>query len=137
MVVGAREGKNYSESIKKGALRFILKYLVEFTAGRRIPDINSGLRVFSRSAVMQYFPHLCDTFSFTTSLTLAYFDRPRIAIIGNQVSVQASPATIGVSYESDLLRDSIRSIPAPTQSASSSVAFQFARGLICGPSPAW
>ena len=27
MVVGARQGKNYSESINKGALRFILKHL--------------------------------------------------------------------------------------------------------------
>ena len=72
MVVGAREGKNYSESIKKGALRFILKHLVEFTAGRKIPDINSGLRIFSRREAVPYFSYLGDTFSFTTSITLAY-----------------------------------------------------------------
>ena len=54
MVVGARQGKNYSESIKKGALRFILKHLVEFTAGRKIPDINSGLRIFSRREAVPY-----------------------------------------------------------------------------------
>jgi hypothetical protein len=30
------------------------------------------MRVFSRATAMRYFPHLCDTFSFTTSLTLAY-----------------------------------------------------------------
>jgi hypothetical protein len=53
-------------------LRALLRFLVEWTAGRRIPDINSGLRVFSRAAAMKYFPHLCDTFSFTTSMTLAY-----------------------------------------------------------------
>ena len=72
MVVGARQGKNYSESIKKGALRFILKYLVEFTAGRKIPDINSGLRIFSRREAVPYFSYLGDAFSFTTSITLAY-----------------------------------------------------------------
>jgi glycosyltransferase involved in cell wall biosynthesis len=72
MVVGAREGRNYSESVKKGALRFILKHLVEFTAGRKIPDINSGLRIFSRREAAPYFSYLGNAFSFTTSITLAY-----------------------------------------------------------------
>lgn len=72
MVVGARSGKAFRESALKSALRYVLKSLVEFTAGRRVPDVNSGLRVFSRQTVMPYFAHLCDTFSFTTSLTLAY-----------------------------------------------------------------
>ena len=72
MVVGARQGENYDESFKKKSLRLVLKKLVEFTAGRKIPDINSGLRVFSKKEVLPYFSKLCDTFSFTTSLTLAY-----------------------------------------------------------------
>lgn len=72
MVVGARRGENYYESFTKKVLRLILKGLVEFTAGRKIPDINSGMRIFSRSAVIPYFSKLCNTFSFTTSLTLAY-----------------------------------------------------------------
>ncbi|WP_128925593.1 glycosyltransferase family 2 protein [Bradyrhizobium guangxiense] len=72
MVVGARSGKHYRESLIKMPLRRVLRFLVEFTAGRSIPDINSGLRVFQRSSVLEYFDHLCDTFSFTTSMTLAY-----------------------------------------------------------------
>lgn len=72
MAVGQRHGPHYRQSIIKMPLRAMLRFLVEWTAGRRIPDINSGLRVFSRATVMQYFPHLCDTFSFTTSMTLAY-----------------------------------------------------------------
>lgn len=72
MVVGARQGENYDESFKKKILRLILKKLVEFTAGRKIPDINSGLRIFSRKEIFPFFSKLCDTFSFTTSLTLAY-----------------------------------------------------------------
>ena len=72
MAVGQRHGAHYRESMLKMPLRAILRFLVEWTAGRRIPDINSGLRVFSRATVMLYFPHLCDTFSFTTSMTLAY-----------------------------------------------------------------
>lgn len=72
MVVGKRTGEFYRESIIKSPLRKILKFLVEFTAGRTIPDINSGFRIFSKSTVTKYFSHLCDTFSFTTSMTLAY-----------------------------------------------------------------
>ena len=72
MVVGARQGRHYDESFGKKILRIILKTLVEFTAGRKIPDINSGLRMFSRPDVVPYFQYLCETFSFTTSLTLAY-----------------------------------------------------------------
>ncbi len=49
-----------------------MKRFVEFVAEREIPDINSGLRVFDKNECMQYFPRLCNTFSFTTSQTLAY-----------------------------------------------------------------
>ena len=72
MVVGERTGKNFKESWFKYPLRLILKFLVEFTAGRKIPDINSGLRIFKKSTISTYLPTLCDTFSFTTSTTLAY-----------------------------------------------------------------
>lgn len=72
MVVGARTGEYYKESVLKGHLRNVLKWLVEFTAGRKIPDINSGFRVFSKQTVSSHLDHLCDTFSFTTSMTLAY-----------------------------------------------------------------
>ena len=70
MVVGKRIG--YKESLFKVMLRKILKLVVEFAAGRKIPDINSGLRVFNRDTIKEYLPHLCETFSFTTSATLAY-----------------------------------------------------------------
>ena len=70
MVVGKRVG--YKESIFKIILRKILKFVVEFAAGRRIPDINSGLRIFKKDTIKEYLPHLCETFSFTTSATLAY-----------------------------------------------------------------
>lgn len=72
MVVGARTGPNYRESMLKSPLRAVLKTIVEFTANRDIPDINSGLRVFKREVAIAYFAHVSDLFSFTTSLTLAY-----------------------------------------------------------------
>ena len=52
MVVAARTGQHYRESVVKTPLRSVLKWLVEFTTGSRIPDVNSGLRVLSRTEVM-------------------------------------------------------------------------------------
>jgi len=72
MVVGARTGKYYQESLLKSPLRRILRFMVEFSAERKIPDINSGLRVFSKAKLMPMLPRLCNTFSFTTSMTLAF-----------------------------------------------------------------
>jgi glycosyltransferase involved in cell wall biosynthesis len=72
LVVGARSGVHYRGAWFKAPLRAVLTFLVEFTAGCRVADVNSGLRVFRRATVMPYFPQLCDTFSFTTSMTLAY-----------------------------------------------------------------
>ncbi len=72
MVVGARQGPHYRGTFLKMPARFIFQFLVEFSTGRHIPDINSGLRVFRKSDVVPLFPLLCNTFSFTTTLTLAY-----------------------------------------------------------------
>ena len=72
MVVGERTGPEYREGMFKTPLRWILRKIVEYSSGTRIPDVNSGLRVFRRSAILPYFTYLCDTFSFTTSMTLAY-----------------------------------------------------------------
>ena len=72
LVVGARTGKYYRQSIFKNTLRKILKRFVEYISGKKIKDINSGLRIYDKKTVEKYFPRLCNTFSFSTSQTLAY-----------------------------------------------------------------
>lgn len=106
MVVGARTGKHYDESTGKKVLRLILKALVEYTAGRTIPDINSGLRIFSKAKSTPFNKYLCNTFSFTTSLTLAY--------MMNSMYVKYIPINyekrIGNSSKVKLFRDSLRTL---------------------------
>lgn len=80
MIVGQRTGKYYRESILKMPLRLAFKWLVEFTVGTSVPDVNSGLRVFSRTEIMKLFPNLSDVFSFTTSSTLAYAMRKKYVL---------------------------------------------------------
>lgn len=72
LIVGQRGGAHYRESAIKFPLRYIFKWMVEFTVGRRVQDVNSGLRVFSRRTIMPYLPRFSNKFSFTTSQTLAY-----------------------------------------------------------------
>lgn len=105
MVVGARTGQHYRESALKAPLRTFLKGLVEFTAGREVPDVNSGLRVFSKQSISNHLDHLCDTFSFTTSLTLAYMLTGRFVCYIN-VPYHARVGSTKVR----LLRDSLRTL---------------------------
>jgi glycosyltransferase involved in cell wall biosynthesis len=105
MVVAARTGAEYRGPGTKGPLRRILTFLVEFTTGRKVPDVNSGLRLFRRSTVRTYFGQLCDTFSFTTSLTIAYMMTGRF--------VRYVPVEYGVRTgrtKVRLLRDSLRTM---------------------------
>lgn len=75
MVVGARQGKHYRGSLLKHPARLIFLYLVQFATGTRIPDANSGLRIFKRDRVLPFFHSLCHGFSFTTTITLGMLSR--------------------------------------------------------------
>lgn len=78
MIVGQRDFKKLP-TITKPAKWFI-NSLANFLLDYKIPDINSGLRIFKRDISMRYFPIICDGFSFTTTITLA--------MISNHCSVE-------------------------------------------------
>jgi glycosyltransferase involved in cell wall biosynthesis len=71
MVVGSRTGRNVQIPFVRKPAKWALNKLANYVAGAKIPDLNSGLRVFRRDIAMQYFPILPDQFSFTTTITLA------------------------------------------------------------------
>ncbi len=81
MIVGKRNFKNLP-TITKPAKWFI-STLANFLIDYKIPDINSGLRIFKKDISMKYFPIICDGFSFTTTITLA--------MISNHYSVEYFP----------------------------------------------
>jgi polyisoprenyl-phosphate glycosyltransferase len=72
MVVGARTGTVYQGGSVKRIGRIVFRWLSEFATGQSIPDINSGLRVFRRCQIIQFFPLISSGFSFTTTSTLVY-----------------------------------------------------------------
>jgi len=48
----------------------MLSRWVSWLVGEKIPDVNSGMRVFRRSIAERFLPLLPDGFSFTTTLTM-------------------------------------------------------------------
>ncbi|WP_417463128.1 glycosyltransferase family 2 protein [Kordiimonas sp.] len=71
MVVGARTGADVTYSKLRAFPKFFLRAWVSWISRYPVPDINSGLRVFRRDVTMRYIRILPDSFSFTTTITLA------------------------------------------------------------------
>jgi glycosyltransferase involved in cell wall biosynthesis len=71
MVVGARTGPSVEVESVRVPAKWILTRLASFLAGRKIPDLNSGMRLMRRDLVQRYEHLLPQGFSFTTTITLA------------------------------------------------------------------
>ncbi len=71
MVVGARQGPLFWGSYSKALMRWTYLRLARFVAGEQIPDANSGLRIFKKSALADM-PVICFGYSFTTTMTLSF-----------------------------------------------------------------
>jgi len=71
MVVGSRTGKVvHIPWVRKPAKWFINK-LANYLTSTKIPDINSGLRLFRKDDCLKFFKILPSGFSFSTTITLA------------------------------------------------------------------
>lgn len=71
MVVGARTGQRVSIPTLRKPAKWFIGQLANYLAGTRIPDLNSGLRLFRRDLALSFVNILPDGFSFTTTITLA------------------------------------------------------------------
>jgi glycosyltransferase involved in cell wall biosynthesis len=71
MVVGSRLMTDVSIPLIRRPAKMFLGALASYLSGRRIPDLNSGLRVMRRSTLMRFIQLLPSGFSFTSTITLA------------------------------------------------------------------
>lgn len=71
MVVGARTGEEVAIPSLRRFPKWVLKKLADYLVGMKIPDLNSGLRVFRKEAATNFLNLLPSGFSFTTTITLA------------------------------------------------------------------
>ena len=72
MVVGARTGENVNIPQYRRPAKLFLTKLANYLVGTKIPDLNSGMRLFRKEDSMKYFHILPSGFSFTTTITLSY-----------------------------------------------------------------
>lgn len=103
MVVGARVGDGvvYSK-LRAFPKAFMRRYCIWVTK-QPIPDMNSGLRVFNRAVLKRFLSYLPNTFSFTTTVTIAFMT--------NQYRVDYVPITYSPRIGSSKIhpiRDTIR-----------------------------
>jgi glycosyltransferase involved in cell wall biosynthesis len=71
MVVGARTGADAAIPLIRRPAKRMLTWLASYLTGVKIPDLNSGLRLFRRALAIEFFDLLPSKFSFTTTITLA------------------------------------------------------------------
>ena len=69
-IIGSRSNANHSY-IWRLPGKFIINRISSFIAGRKIPDLNSGLRIVKKSILLKYI-HLCpEGFSFSSTITMS------------------------------------------------------------------
>jgi glycosyltransferase involved in cell wall biosynthesis len=70
MVVGTRDLGGVPKARRPA--KWILARLAEYLAETKIPDLNSGMRIFRRDLALNYFNILPSAFSFTITITIAF-----------------------------------------------------------------
>ena len=72
MVIGARTGKEVNIPFCRRPAKWFLTKLASFLAGVKIPDLNSGLRVFRKDLCLEFLHLYPPGFSFTSTITVAF-----------------------------------------------------------------
>ena len=107
LVIGKRTGKNLNLSPFKKPMRMILKFIVEYATGTKIPDINSGFRIINKDKILKNLDHLSDAFSFTTSMTMTFtYSKYSISYVDIPYELRESNSPSKVR----LLKDSLRTL---------------------------
>jgi glycosyltransferase involved in cell wall biosynthesis len=70
MVVGARTAAEVIYPHTRRVAKWFLRLALRWFVGRRVEDMNSGMRFFRKDLALRYWKFFPDGFSFTTTLTL-------------------------------------------------------------------
>lgn len=95
MVVASRQNVLKLDKPVKRFFRRLLIFTLNLLVGARIEDPNSGFRIFTRKLALTFFPFLCNTFSFTTSITVfALGERFFVSYIPLEYSVRTGKSKV-------------------------------------------
>lgn len=103
MVVGSRGTAAFKHS-KRAPGKLILHALANLLTARRIPDLNSGLRIVRRQILLQYLHLLPNGFSASTTMTMVFTMRDYVV---NYVDIKVKDR-IGSSSQVKMLRDGVK-----------------------------
>ena len=73
MIIGKRGKDSHQEWIRKPG-KWVLGKVANFLTGRKIPDLNSGLRVIRRGIILRMLHLFPDGFSFSTTSSVAFMN---------------------------------------------------------------
>lgn len=95
MAVAARKNVlDLDKPVKRLARRLLIAFL-NLVIGARIMDPNSGFRIFTKQLALTFYPFLCNTFSFTTSITVfALGERFFVAYVPLPYSVRTGESKV-------------------------------------------
>ncbi len=71
MVVGARIGSTVKIPLIRKPAKWFINKLANYLSEKKIPDLNSGMRLFKKEVYQHFIRILPNGFSFTTTITLA------------------------------------------------------------------
>lgn len=74
MVVGARTGSHVKIPFLRRLPKWILNKYANYLVKEKIPDLNSGLRIFKKEIFEKFRSLIPNGFSFTTTITLAFLN---------------------------------------------------------------
>jgi len=103
MLVGARKGRHYHGPMLKRVARRMFRWLAEFSAGQRIDDINSGMRIIRRDLMLEFSPVACGGFSYTTTITVISLLTSRF-VEHTPIEYNERKGDSKISYPRDTLR---------------------------------
>ena len=70
MVIGARDKNSKGIPSERKLAKKFLNRFAGYLAGKTVPDLNSGMRLFKKEMVLNYWDIFPDRFSFTSTLTM-------------------------------------------------------------------
>jgi glycosyltransferase involved in cell wall biosynthesis len=70
IVVGSRERKDNGIPGQRRLAKKFLNWFAGYLAGRNIPDLNSGMRIFKKEIVLKYWSFFPNRFSFSSTSTM-------------------------------------------------------------------
>lgn len=103
MVIGQRRTMKQSPLWRRPG-KWVLSRVANYLTGRKIPDLNSGLRLMRRSIASRYL-HLCPRgFSFSTTITMTFLTRGyRVLFEPIEINSRTGRSTVHVGTGFDTL----------------------------------